>query len=105
MKRTQPSRAACTSPWAALLTALLPALSFMLWSPLRAQTADKPKEEPKAKAQQPLPEADFLEFLGSWDSEDEDWNEFLANHDVREAGRSRPADEAAEAAPKAQTAK
>lgn len=37
-------------------------------------------------------DAEFLEFLGSLDSEDEVWTEFLASIDIARA--SQPADEA-----------
>jgi hypothetical protein len=55
-------------------------LAVLLAAPL-VQAQDKPKEGVKPappKVQQPPPDAEFLEFLGNWDSEDEEWSEFLA---------------------------
>ncbi len=52
---------------------------------LIGQGASSAAEEP------PALEADFLEFLGSWDSEDEAWTEFLASTEIPEA--SEPEEE------------
>lgn len=37
----------------------------------------------------PAVDADFLEFLGSWDSDDEAWAEFLASTEIRETSKSK----------------
>jgi hypothetical protein len=55
-------------------------LVAVLWAAPWVRAEDKPKEpvKPPAKTQQPMPEADFLEFLANWDSDEEGWSEFLA---------------------------
>lgn len=75
--------------WLLFVLALLPC----------AHAMDKPKETvkppPAAPAKAPQPPADeaFLEFLANWDSEDEDWNAFLAAT-VAKAAKAKPAEQA-----------
>lgn len=77
--------------WGSVLAVLLAAPAVQAEDkpkpPTPAPVTDKPATPPAKKAQPPLPDADFLEFLASWDSEDEDWVEFLAaqTEEVRQA--------------------
>jgi hypothetical protein len=40
---------------------------------------------PLGRAAEPPPDADFLEFLGSADSDDPEWNEYVASGDIEHA--------------------
>lgn len=41
----------------------------------------------------PAVDADFLEFLGSWDGDDEAWADFLATTEIREASKPKEEEE------------
>ena len=43
------------------------------------------------KAPEAAPDEELLEFLGSLDSEDEDFIEYLSETDIAQAGRTAPA--------------
>ena len=60
--------------------------------PLAAPAADPPKSPPaKTAPEDPALDEDLLEFLGTIDSEDEDWIDYLTQTDIdKVAARKRP---------------
>lgn len=54
----------------------------LLYAALLGVTAAQAQE-------QPADDAEFLEYLASWDSEDEGWNDYLASTDVRKQDGSK----------------
>ena len=73
------------------------ALALALAAAVPAQEARSPvpkKEPAQQRATEPAPDAELLEFLGSFDTEDEDWVEYLTQTDVATPAASRPAPEA-----------
>jgi hypothetical protein len=76
-------------PWRAGMLAVA-ALGLL---PLAAPAADPPKSPPPAKTapEDPSLDEDLLEFLGTIDSEDEDWIDYLTQTDIEKvAARKRP---------------
>lgn len=49
-----------------------------------AQAAE-PKAAPAGQSKAETVDADFLEFLGSLDTEDEEWREFLESREIKSA--------------------
>ena len=58
------------------------------WLPLAPLCATLLAGPGHAKAEEPPPDEDFLEFLGSWDSDDEVWGELLNTARERDAMKS-----------------
>ena len=50
-----------------------------------AVQAAEPKPAPAAESKVEPVDADFLEFLGSLDTEEEEWREYLENRPIRDA--------------------
>ncbi len=77
--------------WSSLCIASLAAQTVLGKEPPRpAAEAKTPSAKPQkpAAAGKALPalDAEFLEFLANWDSEDETWNEYLASLRADEGG-------------------
>jgi hypothetical protein len=53
-------------------------------APAGTQAAE-PKTKPAEQSKVEPVDADFLEFLGSLDTEDEDWREFLESREIKAA--------------------
>ncbi len=65
---------------------------FSVWLPLYVTLLAGPGP---ARAEEPAAlDEDFLEFLGSLDSDDEAWGEMLASAQVREASRDQDEEKA-----------
>lgn len=57
-----------------------------------ASAEETAKPAPKAQvAADTAPDEELLEFLGSLDAEDEEWSEYLAETDIAQVAKAKPA--------------